>query len=68
MIFLTLLYACEIWSLTLREEHKLIAFENTVLRIFGPKRNKVTGGGDTKRHKKEPRNFYPSLSTIRMIM
>jgi hypothetical protein len=33
------LYGCEIWSLTLREEHRLRVFENTVLRkIFGPKR------------------------------
>jgi hypothetical protein len=34
------LYGCEAWSLTLREEHKLRVFENRVLRrIFGPKRN-----------------------------
>jgi hypothetical protein len=33
------------WSLTLREEHKLRVFENRVLRrIFGPKRDEVTGG------------------------
>jgi hypothetical protein len=32
------LYGCETWSLTLREEHKLRMFENRVLgRIFGPK-------------------------------
>jgi hypothetical protein len=33
------LYACEIWSLTLREEHRLRMFENNVLRlrIFGLK-------------------------------
>jgi hypothetical protein len=38
------LYGCEIWSLTLREEHMLRVFENRVLRrIFGPKRDKVTG-------------------------
>jgi hypothetical protein len=36
---------CETWSLTLREEHRLRVFENRVLRrIFGPKRDKVTGG------------------------
>ena len=30
--------------LTLREEHRLRVFENRVLRrIFGPKRNEVTG-------------------------
>jgi hypothetical protein len=39
------LYGCETWSLTLREEHRLRVFENRVLRrIFGPKRNEVTGG------------------------
>jgi hypothetical protein len=38
------LYACEPWSLTLREEHRLRVFENRVLRrIFGPKRDEVTG-------------------------
>jgi hypothetical protein len=37
------LYRCETWSLTLREEHRLRAFENMVLRrIFGPKRDEVT--------------------------
>jgi hypothetical protein len=37
-------YGCETWSLTLREEHKLRVFENRVLRrIFGPKRDEVTG-------------------------
>jgi hypothetical protein len=36
------LYACEIWSVTLREEHRLRVSENRVLRrIFGPKREEV---------------------------
>jgi len=35
---------CETWSLTLREEKRLRVFENMVLRrIFGPKRDEVTG-------------------------
>jgi hypothetical protein len=35
---------CETWSLTLREEHRLRVFENKVeSRIFGPKRDEVTG-------------------------
>jgi hypothetical protein len=39
------LYGCEIWSLTLREEHRLRVFENRVLkRIFGLKRDEVMGG------------------------
>jgi hypothetical protein len=38
------LYGCETWSLTLREERSLRVFENNVLRrIFGPKRDEVTG-------------------------
>jgi len=37
-------YGCETWSLTLKEEHRLRMFENRVLRkIFGPKRDEVTG-------------------------
>jgi len=38
------LFGCEIWSLTLRKERRLRVFENRVLRrIFGPKRDEVTG-------------------------
>jgi hypothetical protein len=37
-------YGCERWSLILREEHRLRVFKNRVLRrIFGPKRDEVTG-------------------------
>jgi hypothetical protein len=44
IILPVVLYGCETWSLTLREEHKLRVFENRVLRrIFGPKRNELTG-------------------------
>ena len=43
-ILSVLLCGCETWSLILREEHKLRVFENSVLRrIFGPKRDEVTG-------------------------
>jgi hypothetical protein len=38
VILPVLLYGCETWSLTLREEHRLRVFEIRVLRIFGPKR------------------------------
>ena len=38
------LYGCETWSLTMREERRVRLFENRVLRrIFGPKRDQVTG-------------------------
>ena len=44
VIFLVVLYECDTWSLTLREEHWLRVFENRVLkRIFGPKRDEITG-------------------------
>ena len=37
------LYGCETWSLTLREERRLRVFENSVLRrVIGPKRDEVT--------------------------
>jgi len=43
IIFPVVLYGCEIWSLTLRVQRKLRVFENMVLRIFGPRRDEVTG-------------------------
>jgi hypothetical protein len=43
IILPVVLYGCETWSLTLREEHRLRVFENRVLRrIFGPKRDEMT--------------------------
>jgi hypothetical protein len=43
IILPVVLYGCETWSLTMREEHRLRVFENRVLkRIFGPKRDEVT--------------------------
>jgi hypothetical protein len=58
------LYGCETWALTLREEHRLRVFENRVLRrIFGLKRDEVTG----KLHNEELRDLYPSPSLIRII-
>jgi hypothetical protein len=44
IILPAVLYRCETWSLTLREEHRPRVFENRMLRrIFGPKRDEVTG-------------------------
>jgi hypothetical protein len=44
IILPVVLYGCETWYLTLREEHRLRVFENRVLRgIFGPKRDAVMG-------------------------
>jgi len=43
VIFPVVLYGCETWSLTLKEDRRLRVFENRVLRrIFGPKREEVT--------------------------
>ena len=44
IILPVVLYGCETWSLTLTEERRLRVFENRVLRrVFGPKRDEVTG-------------------------
>ena len=43
IILPVVLYGCETWSLTLREERRLRVCENRVLRIFGPKKDEVTG-------------------------
>jgi hypothetical protein len=67
IILLVIIYGCETWSLALREEHKLRVFENRVLRrIFGPKRDGVTGGWRKLRYV-ELRDMYPSPSIIRII-
>jgi len=43
IILPVVLYGCETWSLTLREELRLWVFEDKVFRsIFGPRRNEVT--------------------------
>jgi hypothetical protein len=67
IILSVVLYGCKIWSLTLREEHRLRVFENRVLRrIFGPKRDEVTGEW-RKLHNEELHNFYSSSNIIRQI-
>jgi hypothetical protein len=62
IILPVVLYECETWSLTLREEHKL----RVLRRIFGPKREEVTGGW-RKLHNEDLHNLYSSPSIIRMI-
>jgi hypothetical protein len=67
IILPVVLYGCEAWSLTLREEHSLTVLEDRVVRsIFGPKRDEVTGGW-RKLHNKELRDLYSSPSIIRLI-
>jgi hypothetical protein len=67
IILPVVLYGCETWSLTLREEHRLRVFENRVLRrIFGPKRDEVTGEW-RKLHNEELHNLYSSPDIIWQI-
>jgi hypothetical protein len=67
IILHAVLYGCETWSLILRQEYKLRVFENRVLRrVFGPKRNEVTGGW-RKLHNEELHNLYSSPSLMRII-
>ena len=57
IILPVVLYGCETWSLTLREERRLRVFENRVLRRgFGPKEDEVTGEW-TKLHNEELRDL-----------
>jgi hypothetical protein len=61
------LYGCENWSPRLREGRRLRAFENRVLwRIFGPKRDKVTGDWN-EQHNEELNDLYSTPNIMRMI-
>ena len=67
IILPVVLYGWETWSLALREEHRLRVFENRVLRrIFGPKRDGVTGEW-RKLHNEELNDLYSSPNIVRVI-
>ena len=67
VILPVVLYGCETWSLTLREERKLRVFENRVLRkIFGPRRDEVTGEW-RRLHNKEVNDLFFSPNIVRVI-
>ena len=67
IILPVVLYGCETWSLTLREERKLRVFENRVLRrIFGPRRDEVTGEW-RRLHNEELNDLYSSPNIVRVI-
>jgi hypothetical protein len=66
-ILSVVLYGCETWSLTLREDRRLRVFENRVLRrIFGPRKNEVAGEW-RKLHNEELSDMYSSPSSVRVI-
>jgi hypothetical protein len=68
VILPVVLYGCESWSLTLREEHRLRVFENWVLRrIFRRKRDEVTGERKKKLHNEELHELHSSPSISRII-
>jgi hypothetical protein len=64
IILPVVLYGCETWSLTLREESKLRVFENMVLRrIFGPRRDEEW----RRLHNEELNDLYSSPNIMRVI-
>jgi hypothetical protein len=67
IILPVVLYGCETWSLTLREEQRLRVFGNRVLRrTFGLKRDEVIGGW-TELYNEELHDLYSLPSIIRII-
>jgi len=67
IILPVVLYGCETWSFTLREERKLRVFENRLLRrIFGPRRDEVTGVW-RKLHNEELNDLYSSPIIVELI-
>ena len=67
IILSVVLFGCETWSPTLREERSVRVFENRVLRrIFGPKRDYVTREW-RKLHNEELNDLYSSPNTVRVI-
>jgi hypothetical protein len=66
VILPVVLYGCETWSLTLREEYRLRVFENRVSgKIFGPKREE--DGSWRKLHNDELHSQYSSPNIVRVI-
>jgi hypothetical protein len=67
VIFAVVVYGCETWSLTLKEEHRLMFFEKSVLRkILGPKREE--NGSWRKLRNDELPNLYYSRNIVRVII
>jgi hypothetical protein len=67
IILPVVLYGCETWSLTLRDERRLRGFENSVLRrVFGPKKDEVTGQW-RKLHNEELSDLYSLPNIVRVV-
>jgi len=67
IILPVVLYGCETWSLTLREESRVRVFENRVLRkVFGPKGDEVTGEW-RKLHNEELIDLYSLPNIVRVV-
>jgi hypothetical protein len=67
IILSVVLYGCETWSFTLREERRLRVFEKRVLRrVFGPERDEVTGEW-RKLHNEELNGLYCSPNIVRVV-
>jgi hypothetical protein len=67
IILSVILYGCETWSLTLKEERRMRVFENRVRRrIFGPKRDEVTGEW-RKLQNEELNGLYSLPNIVRVI-
>jgi hypothetical protein len=67
IILPVVLYGCEAWSLTLREERRLKVFEIRVLRrVFGPKRDEETEEW-TKLHNEELSDLYSLPHIVRVV-
>ena len=66
-IILSVVYGCKTWSLTLWEERGLRLFKNRVLRrIFGPKKDEVTGKW-RKLHNEELNDLFCPSNIVRLI-
>ena len=66
IIFPVVLYGCETWSLTLREECRIKVIKNSVLRrIFGPKRDEVTS--EWRKLHNEINDLYSLPNIVRVI-
>jgi hypothetical protein len=67
IILPVVLYGWETWSLILTKERRLRVFENRVLRrVFGPKRDEVTGEW-RKLHSKKLSDLYSLPSIVRVV-